>query len=204
MSELVTPNPLLVEYYIKAQQLTAELIKDVSYHKSQHQWHYIESNIEYNIFLLQRLKDLDLLPNDVKICDCGIGLATIMYDFYLQSKDIVGHRFSFWGVESYQPYVDAFESELRSYWNGDLNLIKDDLMAHNYSRYNFIWIFTPYSRSDKLMQFFEKVISEMPRGGIVFGIDHYRIMTYGSDKLKEMFMELVPTKLDELWVFKKG
>ena len=204
MSELIEPNPLLIEYYIKAQQLTAELCLDVSAHKSLGEWHYIESNIEYNILLLQRLSELGLLPNSpIKICDCGIGLATIMYDFYLQSKELP-NKFEFFGVERYRPYIDAFEGELRSYWNSDLKVISDDLMDHNYSSYNFLWIFTPYSQSDKLMQFFEKVICEMPVGGIVFGLDHYRIMTYGSDELKKEFMELEAHKVDELWVFRKN
>ena len=203
MSELIEPNPLLIEYYIKAQQLTAELCLDVSDHKSLGEWHYIESNIEYNILLLERLSELGLLPNSpIKICDCGVGLATIMYDFYLQSKEF-NYKFEFFGVERYQPYIDAFEGKLRTYWNNDLQMISDDLMDHNYSRYNFIWIFTPYSQSDKLMKFFEKVILEMPLGAIVFGLDHYRIMTYGGDELKKKFMELEATKVDELWCFKK-
>jgi hypothetical protein len=53
------------------------------------------------------------------------------------------------------------------------------------------------------MKFFEKVILEMPLGGIVFGLDHYRIMTYGSENLKEMFLNLEAHKVDELWCFKK-
>jgi hypothetical protein len=203
MSEIIEPNPLLVEYYIKANSLSSELTKDVSAHKSLGEWHYIESNIEYNILLLQRLSELGLLPNSpISICDCGIGLATIMYDLYLQSKEF-DYDFNFYGVERYQPYIDVFEKELRSYWNNDLKLISDDLMDHNYSSYNFLWIFTPYSQSDKLMQFFEKVICEMPVGGIVFGLDHYRIMTYGSESLKRKFMELDSHKVDELWVFRK-
>jgi hypothetical protein len=203
MSEIIEPNPLLVEYYIKANSLSSELTKDVSAHKSLGEWHYIESNIEYNILLLSRLSELGLLPlSPISICDCGIGLATIMYDLYLQSKEFA-YEFKFYGVERYQPYIDVFEKELRSYWNNDLKVISDDLMDHNYSSYNFLWIFTPYSQSDKLMQFFEKVICEMPVGGIVFGLDHYRIMTYGSESLKRKFMELESHKVDELWVFRK-
>lgn len=203
MSELVEPNPLLIEYFVKVRQLSHELSNLESTFKEDGEWPYIESNIEFNIFLLKRLEELGLLPQSpIKVCDCGVGLATIMYDLYLQSKEISA-EFEFFGIEKYQPYIDVFNCELSKYWNGDLNLIKDDLMAHNYSGYNFIWIFTPYSQSDKLMAFFDKVISEMPCGGIVIGIDHYRIMTYGSDELKGKFMQLVPTKVDELWVFTK-
>ena len=203
MSELVEPDPLLVEYYTKVQQLSPLLNLDVGDHQLRGEWHYIESNIEYNIFLLKRLKDLDLLPEDVRICDCGIGLATIMYDFYLQSKLITHHRFSFYGVERYRPYIDAFEKDLRPYWKNDLEVIWSDLMDHNYSVYNFIWIFTPYNRSDKLMAFFEKVIDEVLPGSLIFGLDHYRIMTYGGDSLKSKFMQLSVYKVDELWVFIK-
>lgn len=203
MSEIIEPNPLLVEYYIKANTLSSELTKDVSAHKSLGEWHYIESNIEYNILLLQRLSELGLLPpSPINICDCGIGLATIMYDLYLQSKEL-SHQFTFTGIEKHEPYINVFNRELSHYWNNDLKMISDDLMAHCYSSYNFLWIFTPYSQSDKLMQFFEKVINEMPLGGIVFGLDHYRIMTYGSESLKRKFMELESHKVDELWVFRK-
>ena len=182
MSEIIEPHPLLIEYYLKANSISSKLTKDVSSHKSLGEWHYIESNIEYNILLLKRLSDLGLLPHSpISICDCGVGLATIMYDLYLQSKELP-YEFRFYGVERYRPYIDAFELELRSYWQSDLKMISDDLMAHNYSGYNFLWIFTPYSQSDKLMQFFKKVICEMPVGGIVFGFDHYRIMTYGDDE----------------------
>ncbi len=204
MSEIIEPNPLLVEYYIEANKLSVELTKDTSGHKLLGEWHYIESNIEYNIFLLKRLEELNLLPeNPIRILDCGVGLATIMYDLYLQSKEIRLHQFEFFGVERYRPYIDCFNQNLSKYWNGDLNIIEDNLMNHNYTSYNFIWIFTPYSVSDKLMKFFEKVISEMPVGGIVFGLDHYRIMTYGSAELIEIFKKLEAYKLDELWVFRK-
>jgi hypothetical protein len=204
MSELVEPNPLLIDYFVKVRQLLTDLNQDISGFKEAGEWSYIESNIEFNIFLLDRLKSLDLLPKgSIRICDCGIGLATIMYDLYLQSKEFSDIEFEFWGVEKCRPYIDSFNENLSHYWNGALNIIEDDLMDHNYSSYNFIWIFTPYSTSDKLMAFFDKVILEMPLGGIVFGLDHWRIETYGSDLLKERFRELEVHKVDELWVFRK-
>lgn len=204
MSELIEPNPLLVEYYIKVHQLITELHPDLSDFKEACEWHYIESNIEFNILLLQRLSDLGLLPHSpINICDCGIGLGTIMYDLYLQSRVLDGHQFKFYGVEKFRPYIDSFEINLRSYWKGDLELISDDLMDHNFTGYNFLWIFTPYSTSDKLMSFFEKVICEIPVGGLIFGIDHYRIETYGSDSLKVEFRKLEAHKVDELWCFRK-
>lgn len=203
MSELIEPSPLLIDYFVKVRQLIADLHSDISSFKLVNEWPYIESDIESNILLLDRLRSLDLLPEVVSICDCGIGLGTIMYDLYLQSKELDGYRFKFYGVEKYVPYIDCFESNLRSYWQDDLNLIQDDLMAHSYGGYNFIWIFTPYSTSDKLMAFFEKVILEMPVGGLVFGIDHYRIETYGSDSLKLEFRKLESHKVDDLWCFRK-
>ena len=204
MSEIVEPNPLLIEYFLKVRQLSQDLKELESNFKEDGEWPYIESNIEFNIFLLKRLSDLGLLPKSpIKICDCGIGLATIMYDLYLQSGEFSDIEFEFWGVEKYLPYIDAFSNNLSEYWNGNLNIVSDDLMAHCYTPYNFIWIFTPYSQSDKLMKFFDKVISEMPLGGIVFGLDHYRIMTYGGEELKSKFMELEAHKVDELWCFRK-
>lgn len=204
MSELVEPNSLLVEYYIKANSLVDGLHKDLSQFKEVGEWHYIESNIEYNIFLLRRLDYLKLLPQSpIRICDCGIGLGTIMYDLYLQSKEFNNYKFEFIGVEKYLPYIDAINQNLSSYWQNDLELISDDLMNHNYSSYNFIWIFTPYNTSDKLMSFFEKVVCEMPVGGIVIGLDHYRISTFGSDNLKLMVKCLEFHKVDELGIFRK-
>jgi hypothetical protein len=204
MSELVEPNPLLIEYFVKVRQLLTDLNKDISSFREANEWPYIESNIEFNIFLLERLKSLDLLPESpIKILDCGIGLATIMYDLYLQSKEISDHKFEFYGVEKWRPYIDSFNEHLSGYWNGALNITEDDLMNHNYSQYNFIWIFTPYSTSDKLMKFFDKVISEMPVGGIVFGLDQYRIETYGSESLRMKLGLLKPYKVDELVLYRK-
>lgn len=202
MSELVEPNPLLIEYYIKANTLASELNKDTSSFKELGEWHYIESNIEYNIYLLKRLYEAQLLQPKVNICDCGIGLATIMYDFYLQSKEIP-LDFNFYGVEKWKPYYDSFNDHLSTYWNGDLTIYNCDITEHNYSSYNFIWIFTPFNIVSKLLPFFEKVIDEMPPGGIVIGIDHFRVMSYGSESLKEKFLQLQRYKLDEIWVLKK-
>ena len=204
MSELVEPHPLLIEYYVKVQALAAALNGDTTEFKMAGEWHYIESNIEFNIFLLRRLKELDLLPKSpVRICDCGIGLGTIMWDLYLQSKEIADYEFHFVGIEKHRPYIDCFEEELRSYWGADLELIRDDLMAHNLSSYNFIWIFAPYNHRDKMMPFIEKVIDEMPQGAIAFGIDQWRIMEYGSEALKSKLSLGEFHKVDELHLFKK-
>ena len=154
------------------------------------EWYYIQSNIKNNIGLLKSLKHNNLLPDEINICDAGIGLGTILFDLYLQSKEFTDNKFTFTGIEKYEIYIDYLNNNLIKYWDNQLELIHDDIMNQDFSKYNFIYFYTPFRTSDKLMEFYLKIVNEMPKGGIVIGLDHYRIQTYGSPELIEKFREL--------------
>ena len=154
------------------------------------EWYYIQSNIKNNINLLRNLQENNLLPDEVNMCDAGIGLGTILFDFYLQSKEFTDKKFTFTGIEKYKIYIDYLNNNLIKYWDNQLELIHDDIMNQDFSKYNFIYVYTPFRTSNKLMSFYLKIVNEMPKGGIVIGLDHYSIHTYGSPELIEKFKEL--------------
>ena len=89
MTEEVEPHPLLIEYLQIAYNLNDEDNKNLQEFFEAGEWHYIQADIETNIFLLKRLDEEGLLSSEVNICDCGIGLGTILYDLYLQSKEFL-------------------------------------------------------------------------------------------------------------------
>jgi hypothetical protein len=103
MTEEVEPHPLLIEYLQIAYNLNDEVNKNLEEFFQAGEWHYIQADIETNIFLLKRLNEVGLLSDEVNICDCGIGLGTILYDLYLQSKEF-DNKFTFTGIEKYKRY----------------------------------------------------------------------------------------------------
>lgn len=195
---IVEPNPVLVEYYQKAKEFE---IKEMLVSKvGDGEWLYIQSNIDQNIFLLKRLDDLGLIPDSGKICDCGIGLGTAIFDIYLQSKDLE-KEYSFVGIEKQTNYVDYLNESLLSFWNEDLEIIQGDLMEQIYSEYDIVYCYTPFRDVDKLRDFYLKVISEMSEGSILienknWGLGEGEILSSISD-------DITPIDLDGLTVFQK-
>ena len=195
---IVDPNPVLVEYYQKAKEFE---IKEMLVSKvGDGEWLYIQSNIDQNIFLLKRLDDLGLIPDSGKICDCGIGLGTAIFDIYLQSKDLE-KEYSFVGIEKQTNYVDYLNESLLSFWNEDLEIIQGDLMEQIYSEYDIVYCYTPFRDVDKLRDFYLKVISEMSEGSILienknWGLGEGEILSSISD-------DITPIDLDGLTVFQK-
>jgi len=100
-TQIIEPNPLLVEYFNKKQQIIESEKIDLYKFDQDGEWHYVESNIEDNIFLFKRLDEVGLLPDKVNVCDCGVGYGTILYDLYLQSKEFTGKEFTFTGILRY-------------------------------------------------------------------------------------------------------
>lgn len=80
MAEEVTPNENLVKYFQDSKTLWTEFDSSKPDFVKNEEWHYVLSNIELNIFLLQRLEERGLLPTENHICDCGIGLGTALFD----------------------------------------------------------------------------------------------------------------------------
>jgi len=202
MTEIVEPHPLLIEYLQIAYNLNDEVNRNLEEFFQAGEWHYIQADIETNIFLLKRLDELDLLPNEINMCDCGIGLGTILYDIYLQSKEF-NKTFTFTGIEKYKRYTDTLRTHLLKYWNGELNLIEDDIMNVDYSNWNFIYFYQPFKIADKAIKFYLKVIEEVKPGTIIIGLNHFQVQTYGDENLINLFNQLKPHKIDDLVVFQK-
>lgn len=195
---IVEPNPVLIEYYHKAKEF--EMREMLVSKIEDGEWLYIQSNIDQNIFLLKRLEDLGLIPDSGKICDCGIGLGTAIFDIYLQSKDLE-KEYSFVGIEKQSKYVDYLNESLLSFWDGNLEVVSGDLMDQKYDEYDIIYCYTPFRNVDKLREFYIKVISEMHEGAILienknWGLGEGKILSSISD-------DITPIDLDGLTVFQK-
>jgi len=202
-TQIIEPNPILIEYFQLTNQLAQNLNSDLTDFIQDDEWHYVQANIENNILLLKRLEEINLLTTNVNICDCGIGLGTVMFDLYLQSKDIGDKTFTFTGIEKYDRYVNTLNNQLAKYWENNLNIIHDDIMNTDYSNYNFIYLYTPFRIDTKLMNFFHKVITQMPEGGIVIGIDQFRIENYGEQNLINDFRKLKQYIVDDIVIYQK-
>jgi hypothetical protein len=201
--QIIEPNPLLVEYFNKKQEIIDNSNLNIEQFDKDGEWHYVESSIEANILLLKRLESRGLLSDKINLCDCGIGYGTILYDLYLQSKEFINKEFTFTGIEKCDDYINSVRNDLWSYWDGNLNLIHGDIFDYDYSNMNLIWIYTPFRVSHKLLSFFEKVIDEVPVNSIIIGIDQFTVMSYGTPSLIEKFNKLEFNNIDGLIVYKK-
>jgi hypothetical protein len=195
---IVEPNSTLVEYYQKAKEF--EMREMLVSKVDGDEWLYIQSNIDQNIFLLKKLENLGLIPNSGKICDCGIGLGTAIFDIYLQSKDL-GKEYSFIGIEKQTNYVDYLNESLLSFWNEDLEIISGDLMEQRYGEYDIVYCYTPFRDVDKLSNFYLKVISEMSEGSILIENKNWGLGE--GEILSTISEDISPIDLDGLTVFQK-
>ena len=176
-SEEVEPHPDLILYFQETQKFVGKL--DESYIDG-NEFHNIVSNIEQNIFLLDRLNERGLLRQENSIVDCGIGLGFALFDFYLQSLNL-DQKFIFTGIEKQKIYVDWLKENLMSFWNNELILIEDDIMNQDYTNYNIIYTYTPFRSEKKLSEFYNKVSNEISTGSIIienahWGIGHYDLL----------------------------
>ena len=195
---IIEPNPILIEYYQKAKEFE---IREMLVSKvGDGEWLYIQSNIDQNIFLLKKLEDLGLIPDSGKICDCGIGLGTAIFDIYLQSKDL-GKKYSFVGIEKQANYLDYLNENLLSFWNEDLEVVSGDLMDQKYEEYDIVYCYTPFRDVDKLSNFYLKVISEMSEGSILIENKNWGLGE--GEILSTISEDITPIDLDGLTVFQK-
>lgn len=202
MTEIIEPNPILVKYVKIANALWTDFdnFDEIQLKTETHEWHYIMSNLEQNIFLLQRLKEKNLLKSEINICDAGIGMGSALFDIYLQSKEIENVNIKFYGIEKQKKYISYFQEKLEHFWNDELTFIEDDLDNQNFSNYDIVYSYSPYKSPRKLLEFYTKLKNEIKPGSLIIenrerglGLDHTLSMVEGLEKIE----------IDDIYIFKK-
>ncbi len=200
MVQEVDPSPQLISYFQESKALWTEFDGNKKQFIDSSEWHYILSNIEQNIFLLKRLEERGLLKSENHVVDCGIGLGTALFDIYLQSKEFADKTFTFTGIEKQAMYIGHLQEKLLSYWEGNLELIHDDIMNQDYSKYNIIYTFTPFQTVDKLKELYNKIISEVEVGSVLIENKNAGLGLHGVLTELEGIQKI---ELDDIVVFKK-
>jgi hypothetical protein len=195
-SEEVEPHPELILYFQETQKFSGKLPDD---YNEGNEFYNIVSNIEQNIFLLDRLNERNLLKENNNMIDCGIGLGFSLFDFYLQSLSL-NRNFTFTGIEKQKIYVDYLKKNLLSFWNGELNIIEDDIMNHSYSDYNIVYSYTPFRSGKILNEFYNKIAYEVKSGSIIIENANWGLGYY--DLLKNIDL-LEPIEIDDIHIFVK-
>jgi hypothetical protein len=196
---IVEPDPTLIEYYQIAKKFE---IGEMLISKTENgEWLYIQSNLDQNIFLMKKLDDMGLLTDSGKICDCGIGLGTTIFDIYLQSKKLE-KNYSFVGIEKQSKYLNYLTGNLLDFWGKDLHIIEGDLMQQKYDDYNIIYCYTPFRDAEKLRNFYLKVISEMKKGSILIENKNYGLGE--KDILSTISDDISAIDLDGVTIFQKN
>lgn len=204
MTEIIEPNPILIEYVKQSNSLWTEFdsLSQMFHYSEQiinNEWHYIMSNLEQNIFLLKRLDEKNILPEEVNICDAGIGLGAALFDIYLQSKEI-NKKFNFYGIEKQQKYIEYFNENLLNYWNGDLTMFEGDIMEHDFSNYNIVYSYSPYRSPRYLLDYYTKLKNEIAPGSLII---ENRENGLGLESTLSMVEGLEKIELDDIFVFRK-
>ena len=195
-SEEIEPHPDLILYFQETQKFSGKLPED---YNEGDEFYNIVSNIEQNIFLLDRLNERNLLNENNNMIDCGIGLGFTLFDFYLQSLNL-NKNFTFTGIEKQKVYVEYLKKNLLSFWNNELNLIEDDIMNHNYSDYNIVYSYSPFRSEKNLNEFYNKVVNEIKSGSIIIENARWRLGHY--DLLRKIDL-LEPIEIDDIHIFVK-
>lgn len=201
MAQEVSPNENLVKYFQDSKCLWTEFDSSKPEFIQNEEWHYVLSNIEQNIFLLQRLEERGLLKQKNHICDCGVGLATALFDIYQQSKLFDDEKtFTFTGIEKQKVYIDFLKEKLLHYWGKDLTVIEDDIMNQDYSKYNIVYTYTPFKTTEKLTNLYSKIIREMATGSILIENKNAGLGLHGI--LTEL-AGIKKVQIDDIVVFQK-
>ena len=199
--KIIEPNPILIEYVKKCNSLFTEFDSLKKDFVESDEWHYIMSNLEQNIFLLERLKQNNLLnKNTINICDAGVGLGSALFDIYLQSKEIKDIKFTFTGIEKYQDYIEYLNQYLLHYWNSDLNIKKGDIMEQDYSNYDIVYSYSPFRSPRLLVDFYTKIKNEIKPNSLII---ENRNFGRGIESTLFMVDGLEPIELDDIVIFKK-
>lgn len=194
--ELEPPREL-VEYFKITNTFTSDLkIEDFT---SIGENYNILSNIDQNIYLLKQLDELGFLQEENNMCDCGLGLGNSLFEFYLQSKKI-NKNFHFSGIEKRDIYVDFIKQNLLELWDNSIELINDDLMNIDYSKYNLIYSYSPFNNLTKIKSMWDKIIGDAKLNTIIIensnsGLGHFDILS-GLENLEKI-------DLSGVFVFRK-
>jgi hypothetical protein len=128
--------------------------------------HLSKSIISNNLNLVSKLESYGLLLNDNHICDCGIGLGEALFDIYKQTTNIQNKTFHFYGVEKNKELIDLFNKNLLKFWP-KIEIIQDDIMNHDFSKYNIVYTYTPTKDIKQLEKIYQKIADELPTFGIL-------------------------------------
>ena len=199
-AEVIEPDPLLLEYHSMAESMWTQFDGNKPEFADGQKWYYIMSDMEQNIFLLKRLYERGLIKDGAKMVDCGIGLGTALYDFFLQSK-YLGLSFEFFGIESHDPYAHYLKNCLMDRWDGNLELIEGCIEDQEYGAYDIIYSFTPFRNLEKLKEFYEKVAAEMKPGSIFI---ENKCGGLGMQNMLADIEGLEKIDIDGIFVFKKA
>ena len=131
------------------------------------EWHYIEPKTTQFERIITKIINLYPDKNDYKICDAGIGLGTMMYYFYIETKQFENNNFKFYGVEKYKEYVDFFDTKLKQYWDNNITIYIDDIMNHNYSDYDIVYLYAPFKKEGDLINLYQKIVDELKPNSIL-------------------------------------
>lgn len=161
------------------------------------EWHYITSDFNRNKNLIKALYENNLLPNEVNICDCGIGLGEALFDIYLQSLEFNQIKFNFFGIEKNKEYTNFVSDKLLHFWDQKLKIIHSDLTIQNFTNYNIIYSYLPFRENKKLYDFYFRMSKDLKPETIVIENSEMGI------NLLEKITHLQKLEIDGLIIFKK-
>lgn len=200
MPEIIEPHPKLMQYLADASALFTDFDGGLKVFVDNDEWHYIPSELDQNIYLMRRLEEKGLLKSHNSVFDCGIGLATAMFDLHLQSGEIEGKTFEFGGVEKHRKYLDYLNEKLMHYWDGKLFVVEGDIMDQDYSGHDIVYTYSPFKSVEKLTAFYTKLVSEISTGSLII-----EARNYGKGHLETLAgvegLEEIP--IDEIFVYRK-
>lgn len=125
----------------------------------------LSKNIEKIVISLK-----NKLPNEISICDLGMGLGTKLFTFaYYFKKHGITPKCD--GVEINPDYIEIFNTHLKKIWddNGlEITLYNKSLLKHDISNYDFVYLFKPLTDSDKMEEVYLQLSKKLKDGAILF------------------------------------
>lgn len=184
-------NKLFIEYSNIANAYNGQ------HSQNNKEWHYILSNLDNNVSLIEKLEKNHLLQKSIKICDAGLGLGTALFDLYLQSTHL-DKNFEFWGIEKNLQYTNFIKNNLLHLWQSKLHIIEGDLTNQNYSSFDIVYSFLPYKNTNLLNNFYRRVCNDLKPGALFI-----ENSVGGKNSKLVDFKDMQVIDLGNIYVFKK-